>query len=521
MEEDFDLETSKKERTNRSEKVFLKPIKANLTAFLLLLMLFIGFSFSGEVSAQDLQARNQPVRENSTATPNKNSAVMLTPSYADLVDKVTPAVVTVRSEIKTTAQTADSPFGNDPMLREFFGRQFPQMQQQQQPRIRRGLGSGVIVESDGIILTNNHVVDGASSVKVDLPDKRTYEAKVIGTDPPSDLAVLKINAANLPTLSLGNSDAVRVGDVVLAIGNPLGLRQTVTSGIISAKSRQTGISDGSFEDFLQTDAAINQGNSGGALVNVSGELIGINSQILSPSGGSIGLGFAIPSNMAKTVMAQLIKNGKVRRGMIGVGIQDVTSDLAGNFGLKNVRGVIVTSISPNSPASKAGIKQGDVILSINGVNVNNGNDLRNHVAQTAPGTEITVGISRGGSEQSMKVTLGELQPQKADAESEGGTSDGKAEQGKLGMSLAPITPQTAQKFNLENAPNNGLIVTEVQPGSPADEAGISQGDVILQVNRQAVKTAEEVKMAMEKVKGTSVLFLIDRGGQNLFISVQM
>ena len=522
MNRKFDLEISKKKNNNRFGNLIWKPVKSNLTAFLLFSMIFIGFSFSGQAAAQDLQAQNQSRQSegNASVTSNGRSARVLTASYADLVEKVTPAVVTVRSEVKTMTKVQELPYGNDPMLREFFGKQLPQMQQQQ-PRIERGLGSGVIVKSNGIILTNNHVVNGASSVKVDLPDKRTFEAKVIGTDPPSDLAVLKIEAADLPTLTLGNSDDVRVGDVVLAIGNPLGLRQTVTGGIISAKGRQTGISDGSFEDFLQTDAPINQGNSGGALVDLNGELIGINSQILSTSGGSIGLGFSIPSNMAKTVMAQLIKDGKVRRGMIGVGIQDVNSDLAENFGLKEVRGVIVNSVSPNSPAEKAGIKQGDVILNINDVIINDGNELRNRVAQTAPETEITVGISRGGNQQSVKVKLSELQPK--NTASKNGTENSNAEpiQGKLGMSLTPLTPQTARQFNLTDAPKSGLLVTEVQPGSPADEAGIEQSDIILQVNRQVVKTTEQVKMAATAAKGNSVLLLIDRNGQNLFISVKL
>jgi Do/DeqQ family serine protease len=334
------------------------------------------------------------------------------------------------------------------------------------------------------------------------------------------LAVLKIEAGNLPTLPLGDSDRVRVGDVVLAIGNPLGLQQTVTSGIISAKGRQTGISDGSFEDFLQTDAPINQGNSGGALVNLNGELIGINSQILSTSGGSIGLGFSIPSNMAKSVMTQLVKDGRVRRGQLGVGIQNVTSDLAGSFGLKDVRGVIVTSVSPNSPSERAGIKQGDVIVSFNGVNVSDGNDLRNRVAQTAPNSPVTVGIVRDGRTQTVNVTLGEFQP-KADASfGNGGSSNAEPLPGKLGLTLEPMTPQMAQRFNLKDA-LNGLVVTGVQGASAADEAGIQPGDVILQVNRQDVKTVDEVSSVTAKAQGKSVLLLINRGGQNLFVTVQV
>lgn len=458
---------------------------------------------------------------NQTADIDVHQPLAASSSYADVVEKVAPAVVAVRSEIKVKPQQMQNiPLDND-MLRQFFGNQMPQMQQQQKPQIEHGLGSGVIVETNGTILTNNHVVDGASQIKVDLPDKRTFDAKVIGTDPASDLAVLKIEANNLPTLSLGDSDRVRVGDVVLAIGNPLGLRQTVTSGIISAKGRQTGLSDGSFEDFLQTDASINQGNSGGALVNLSGELVGINSQILSPSGGNIGIGFSIPSNMAKSVMQQLIKDGKVHRGMLGVGIQDVTSALAENFGLNDIRGVIVNSVTPSSPADKAGLKQGDVILSLNGSPLKDGNELRNKIAQTAPGTEVSIGYVRGGNssgEQTAKVTLGEFQVKK-DVSVKPST-DTEPEQGKLGLSLTPVTPQIASELNLKDV-STGLAVAAVQPGSPADEAGIAQGDIILEINRQAVKTVDEVKSAIAKSKNNTVLLLINRGGQTLYFTVTL
>jgi len=272
------------------------------------------------------------------------------------------------------------------------------------------LGSGVIVHADGTILTNHHVVDGAEQIKVELPNHRVFDAKVIGSDPPSDLAVLKIDAKDLPVLALADSDKVRVGDIALAIGNPLGIGQTVTAGIISAKSRYTGLSDGSFEDFLQTDAPINQGNSGGALINSTGELIGINSQILSTSGGNIGIGFAIPSNMARNVMDQLIKTGKVHRGQLGVGIQPMTPELAQQFGLSETRGVLVNTVAENGPAAKAGIRRGDVIVAFNGKPVSDGNTLRNQIAGTLPGTEVKLTIVRDKREQEIPVTLGEYQP---------------------------------------------------------------------------------------------------------------
>jgi len=329
-------------------------------------------------------------------------------SYADVVSRVSPAVITIHSQMRARAPE-QYPFMDDPMLREFFGdpRRIPQAP----PRRREGLGSGVIVSPDGYILTNHHVIDGAEQIKVDMNDNRTLDARVVGTDPPSDLALLKVEASNLQVLTLGDSDRVRVGDVVLAVGNPLGIGQTVTMGIISAKGRQTGLSSGAFEDFLQTDAPINQGNSGGALVSTNSELVGINSQILSPSGGSIGIGFAIPSNMARTVMDTLVKSGKVRRGQLGITVGKITSEVAEKLKLRDQRGILVVQVQPGSAADRAGIQAGDIVTAFNGTEVNEPNVFRNLVAGTAPGTEVTLTIQRDGREQQVRATLGEFTPQ--------------------------------------------------------------------------------------------------------------
>jgi Do/DeqQ family serine protease len=337
-----------------------------------------------------------------------NPVLMPVASYADVVSKVAPAVITIHSQ-QRVRQPQQYPFIDDPFFRQFFGDRG--MQQMPREQIRQGLGSGVIVTQDGYILTNHHVIDGADQIKVDLNDNRSFAAKVVGSDPPSDLAVLKIEANGLPVLALGDSDRTRVGDVVLAIGNPLGVGQTVTMGIISAKGRQTGLSNGAFEDFLQTDAPINQGNSGGALVSTNSQLVGINSQILSPSGGSIGLGFAVPSNMARTVMEQLVNNGRVRRGQLGIVVLKIPSEEASKSGVTQGPGVVVYDVQPGSGADRAGLRKGDVITALNGTPVTDPNSFRNQIAGTAPGTEITLTVKRDGSERQVRATLGEFTPQ--------------------------------------------------------------------------------------------------------------
>ena len=435
-------------------------------------------------------------------------------SYADVVKLVTPAVVTIRTERK--AQMSPTQFQGDDFLRRFFGDRFDEAPRTPRSFRQEGLGSGVIVTSDGYILTNHHVVEGASEIAVELADGRTVSAKSIGSDPPSDLAVLKVDLTNLQPIGLANSDAVQVGDVVLAIGNPLGIGQTVTLGIISAKGRATGVGDGSYEDFLQTDAPINRGNSGGALVNAKGELIGINSQILSPSGGNIGIGFAIPANMARHVMDQLRQDGHVRRAQLGVTIQPVTSELAESFGIKQIGGALVSSVEPGSAADRAGVKRGDVIKSFNGQPVQDTNSLRNRVANTSPGSNATVVVVRDGSERTLTVKLGELAEAKTARRD---VEENNGDRTALGVSVTPLTPELASRAGVPKD-LHGLLVQEVNPDGRAAEAGIQPGDVIQEVNRKTVETVEELRAAVKTTTGRPTLVLVNREGRDLFVTVR-
>ncbi len=442
------------------------------------------------------------------------SRVGSTDSYADLVERVAPAVVTVRAT-RTVRQTQFAP--QDDLLRRFFGDRDESREEgapRPAPRRQGGLGSGVVVSPDGYILTNNHVVEGADKVRVDFTDGRSLEARVVGTDRPSDLAVLKVAANGLTTVPTGDSDRVRVGDVVLAIGNPLGVGQTVTMGIVSGKGRATGGGNGTYEDFIQTDASINQGNSGGALISTRGELVGINSQILSPVGFNIGIGFAIPSNMAQGVLDQIVKTGTVRRGLLGVTVQGVSADLAKSLGLSDVRGAIVTDVAKDGAAAGAGIEQGDVILAVNGQRIDSSNALRNQIARTDPGTSVALTVLRDGRERQVQAKLGELPAEQA-ARTQA-TGDGEHE--RYGMAVKPLTPELAQQAGVDA--DRGLFVSEVDPDGPAAEAGIQSGDVITQVNGKKVGSRAELKAALDAATPSKpTLLLISRRGGNLFVTL--
>jgi Do/DeqQ family serine protease len=446
-------------------------------------------------------------------------------SYSAIVDRVTPAVVTVFVEKRAQASQTSVPD-----LRDFFGDQFGQefgqqfalpRGQQRQFRTPResGLGSGVIIRQDGYILTNNHVVDGVDKIRVELNDGRSLPATVVGTDEASDLAVIRVQATNLPTLTYGDSDHVKVGDVVLAIGNPLGIGQTVTMGIVSAKGRspEHGAGSGSYEDFLQTDAPINRGNSGGALVDMQGQLVGINAQILSPSGGNIGLGFAIPSGMAHAVADQLINGGVVHRSKLGVGVQSLNPELAESLGLKDMRGALVTSVEAGSPAERAAVKVQDVIVSYNGHPVADSNALRNMVASTKPGAAAELKILRDGRTETLTAHVVEREPEKAEASNRNRRGGEGGEEG-YGMTLSPLTPQLARQLDVP-ASTSGVVVTDVDPDGAAATAGIREGDVIKRVNGHDVTSPSGVKTALNAQTGKPVLMLVRRQGADIFVAL--
>jgi serine protease Do len=463
-----------------------------------------------------------------SSDPKVNEQVTINGGFSAIAKAVMPSVVTVRVESRAR-QPQMIPFFFDP-FRDFFDR--PNQDEEGTPRRRQtprnqqppgrlrpsGLGSGVIVSPDGYIITNNHVVEDADKVTVELLDRRTFQARVVGKDAPSDLAVIKVDSTNLPTLQFGDSDKVEVGDLVLAVGNPLGVGQTVTMGIISAVGRQTPYYNNStYEDFLQTDAAINRGNSGGALVNLRGELVGIPSQIYSnQSGGNIGIGFAIPTKMARNVMDQLIRGGKVRRGRLGVTIGPVRPDLAKQFGYNGNGGAFVQDIVPKGgPADLAGVKAGDIITEVNGQRITDDAQLRNLVSSTPPGTSIKFKVWRDGSERELSAKLSEMD-MAAITNDRPGNNLPSATGGALGgVRVENLTPEMSR-----NLPNiRGVVITEVDPESSA--AGILQrGDVIESVNRQPVTNINEFNAAMQKADKKEVLLRVHSGGQSRFIVIE-
>jgi serine protease Do len=433
--------------------------------------------------------------------------------FASVIDPDLPAVVNI-SSTKVVKQQVNMPqLFDDPFFRQFFGGQAPQMQ----PRTERehSLGSGVIVNPDGYILTNNHVVAGATDVEVFTQNRKEYRARIIGTDPRTDIAVLKIDATGLPTFTLGDSSKLKVGDVVFAIGDPFGIGETATMGIVSATGRALGGAIEHYEDFIQTDAAINPGNSGGALIDLHGNLVGINTAILSGGGGgNEGIGFAIPINMAREVMEQIVEHGKVIRGYLGVTIQDVDPDMAKAFGLSQGGGALIGDVRPGGPASRAGLKRGDVVLQLDGKAVTSSGDLSLRISEMAPGSVAHLQVYRNGRTQQVNATLGTY-PEN------GQTSQPAAGSGAAlnGLHVQNLTPEIRQQLGLP-AGSIGVVITEVDPSSAAAAAGIQQGDVIEAVDQKPVHNVQQYQQVLAGLGNQPVLLLLNRGGTTLFVVVQ-
>jgi serine protease Do len=491
------LDSIKKEDKKMEAKKHIK--KTVLALVLAAALVGVGYGMAPPVRGNEMPA-HAPAK--SLVTP------MVPANFSEIAEKVRPGVVNIQV-VKTIKNAgigfpyfSRNPFG------DFFGPfsgEIPQRSPEQQ-----GIGSGFVISADGYILTNNHVVQDATQIKIKLADGKEYDAKVVGRDPKTDLAVLKAEgASNLQPLQLGDSDSLKVGNWVVAVGSPFGLEQTVTAGIVSAKGRVIG--SGPYDDFIQTDASINPGNSGGPLLNTAGQVVGINTAIYSQSGGNVGIGFAIPVNMAKEIVPQLEEKGHVTRGWLGVGIQKITPELQKSFGLKDDKGALVSQVVKGGPADKAGIETGDVIVEFNGKKVSEMTDLPRMVAETPVGKTVDIKVLRNGSMVDREVKIAQLEDQK---EKVANVSTRKP----LGMTVQNITPEMAKSLGLEN--ETGVVVASVVPGSPAAQADIRSGDVIQQVNKKPVKDVEDFKSKIENSKGQEpILLLIQRGENTLFAAL--
>jgi len=437
-------------------------------------------------------------------------------AFSDIVEKTSPAVVWIKTETVVTQPDffGQSPFDDD-FFEFFFGPNSKRRMPQREPRksVQTAQGSGFIITEDGYILTNNHVVQGADEITVILTDERKFKAKVIGTDPESEVAVIKIDADNLPTLELADSDAIQVGQWVLAIGNPFGLSHTVTAGIISAKGRSVGMT--TYENYIQTDAAINPGNSGGPLINLDGQVIGINTLIISRSGGNMGIGLAIPINMAKSVYDDLLESGTVSRGYLGVMPQQLDPDLAKSLGLdEDTKGIILTKVTEDSAADKAGLEQGDVIVQFNGKKVDKVSQFRAEVAKVKPGTEVEVVYLREGKKKTIQIVLDERPSQQVPKEADSKTIE------KIGITVQDLTDEIAKSLNYEGS--YGVVVTQVKPASPASRQGIRQGFLILQVDRKEIKnTSEFYKAVNEAAEDGNILLLVYNGRYSQYVAITL
>jgi len=433
---------------------------------------------------------------------------------------VKPAVVNIAAT--RSGKSIEGPHGSpldDPFFRKFFGDEFFKRDAPQREPRERGQGSGVIVEANGLIITNNHVVSKADEIRVFLSDKREFKGKLIGTDTKTDIAIVKIEATGLPTVPWADSDQLEVGEYVLAVGSPFGLTQTVTMGIVSAVGRASmGIAE--YEDFIQTDAAINPGNSGGALVNVRGELVGINTAIFSQSGGNMGIGFAVPSNLSRAVMDQLVRTGKVVRGWLGVAIQDLSSELAAQFGISDTKGVLVSDVMEDSPAKKAGFERADVIVEYDGKPMDSPTHLRNAVAQTPIGKRVSVKLIRDKKPKTIEVTIVE-QPKSLGQPGVEESRESAAATGILSdIDVRELNEELASRYGLKST-DRGVVVIRVKSGSTAEEMGVREGDLILEVNRKAVTSLKSYDQAASGLaKDQAVLLLLKRKGQAIYLTLR-
>jgi len=481
--------------------MFLRRRLFPLISLSVLMILLTWLSLADQTDASDSRLK---ISQEAVDILSKTNLAM-----AEVVTAVKPAVVNIASTRILEKRENPSPFFNDPFFRRFFGEEFGPSGKPRKYK-QSGLGSGVIVDENGYILTNNHVIKDADEIVVKLSDKREFKGKVIGTDAKTDLAVIKIDSNNLPVLKLGDSDELKVGETVLAIGNPFGLSHTVTSGIVSATGRaQVGIAD--YEDFIQTDAPINPGNSGGALVSIRGELVGVNTAIFSTTGGYQGIGFAIPSNMVKTVMESLIKTGKVTRGWLGVNIQPLTPDLAKQFNLKEEKGVLVGDVVENSPAEKAGLQRGDVMVTFDGKDIRDALSLRNMVANTLPDTAVVINIIRDAKPETVRVIISET-PEETQTLSKSFDNQLK------GVYVQTLTPELSKSMGIPKQ-MQGVVITDIEEGSPA-EGILGRDDVLMEINKNKIIDTKGYEAVVSKIgPNQNILLLIYRKGSTLYITL--
>ena len=517
----------------RKEQVvdFLKrnrKVVAASSAAGIILVSFGAFALLPEHSAKPPATDSIRYASNERAEPPRMVEGGTPFSFADLVERVSPAVVSITAEeVQQVSNNIPDNLSNDPFFRQFF-RQFGQGRQPQQPQVQRAvsMGSGFIIDKSGLVVTNNHVIENAKKIKVKLPDGRSFDAKLVGTDPATDVALLRVKPDKpLPTVDFGNDRQLRVGDWVIAVGNPFGLSNTVTAGIVSSIGRDLGNTEQPYTDFIQIDAPINRGNSGGPTFDLRGQVVGMNSMIFSPSGGSVGIGFAIPSTTIKDVVAQLEAHGHVARGWLGVQIQSLTPEMAASIGLSEPKGAIVAGVVPDSPAAKAGFRQGDVIVALNGHGIDDSHELTRRVALLSAGKSANFDIYRDGKKQDLQVVIGtRKEEQVASNDNQPETPAGTTATGKaMGLGLSAMTPDVRRAYNLDDNVQ-GVLITKVDPDSDAADKGLQPGDVVVSVSNKAVHSPQDIEKSVAAAHSAgrkSVLLLVSTDGASRFVAVDI